>query len=88
MKVFEVEDYYREAFIVPNLDHKAIVFYGPPLPKYKEAIFSVVAWVAIGHDEQVAIVDAKSVSDEVEPLVEQAKAELVQKVAEALKPAS
>jgi hypothetical protein len=87
MQVLDVEQYWRESFSVPGLDHKALVFYGPPLPKSREPMFAVTAWTSIGHDEYCEVVPAKHLSDQVENLVEKAKAGLAAQVARRLDPA-
>lgn len=87
VQVLDVEEYWREAFVIPGLDHKAIVFYGPPLPKSGEPTFAVTAWTSIGADEYCEVVPAEHLSDQVESLVELAKAGLVAQVAKRVAPA-
>lgn len=80
MQVLDVEEYWRDTFNIPGLDHKALVFYGPPLPKSGQPMFAVTAWTSIGNDEYCEVVPAKRLTDRVERLVEQAKAGLVNQV--------
>ena len=84
MQVVDIEDYWRDTFTIPGLGHKALVFYGPPLPKSGEPVFAVTAWTSIGLDEYCEVVPAKRLSDRVESLVEQAKAGLVAQVSKRL----
>ncbi len=86
MQVLDVDEYWRDAFAIPGLDHKAIVFYGPPLPKSGEPMFVVTAWTSIGLDEYCEVVAAKSLSEPVENLVERAKSGLIDQVAARLNP--
>ena len=81
VQVLDVEEYWRDTFTIPGLDHKALVFYGPPLPKSGEPMFAVTAWTSIGLDDYCEVVPARRLSDHVESLVEQAKAGLVDQVA-------
>jgi hypothetical protein len=81
MQVLDVDQYWRDTFAIPGLDHKAIVFYGPPLPKGGEPMFAVTAWASIGLDEYWEVVPAKSLRDQVENLVERAKSGLIDQVA-------
>jgi hypothetical protein len=80
VQVLDVDQYWRDTFAIPGLDHKAIVFYGPPLPKSGEPMFVVTAWASIGLDEYLEVVPAKSLSDIVENLVERAKSGLIDQV--------
>ena len=68
-------------------DLNAYVFYGPPLPKSGEPMFAVTAWTSIGPDEYCEIVPAEHLSDQVESLVERAKAGLIAQVAKRVTPA-
>jgi hypothetical protein len=86
VEVVDVEGYWRDTFTIPGLDHKGLVFYGPPLPKSGQAMFAVTAWTSIGLDEYCEVVPAKRLSDSVESLVEQAKAGLVDQVARRISP--
>jgi hypothetical protein len=86
MQVLDVEEYWKDSFAIPGLNHRAIVFYGPPLPKSGEPMFVVTAWASIGHDEYWEIVPAKKLSDNVESLVELAKSGLIDQVAARLGP--
>ena len=87
MQVIDVTIVWSQSFRVPNLDHKAIVFYGPPLPKgHNEPMFTVTAWVSFHGREYEEVVAAMALDDEVEPLVERAKAGLLEKVAPLLAP--
>jgi hypothetical protein len=87
VQVLDVEEYWRETFIIPGLGHKALVFYGPPLPKSSGPIFAVTAWTSIGPDEYCEIVPAEHLSDQVERLVERAKTGLAAQVAKRVAPA-
>jgi hypothetical protein len=87
MQVLDVDQYWRDTFAIPGLDHKGIVFYGPPLPKSGEPMFVVTAWTSIGLDEYWEVVPAKGLSDRVETLVERAKSGLLEQVATRLGPA-
>ena len=87
MQVIDVITTLSESFEIPNLGHKAIVFYGPPLPKGRlEPMFTVTAWVSFSGEEYEEVVAARTLDDEVEPLVEKAKAGLITKVAPVLAP--
>jgi hypothetical protein len=86
VQVLDVEEYWRDTFTIPGLDHKALVFYGPPMPKSGQPIFAVTAWTSIGLDEYCEVVPAKRLSDHVEALVEQAKARLIDQVLTRLNP--
>jgi hypothetical protein len=80
VQVLDVDEYWRDTFTIPGLDHKALVFYGPPLPMSGEPMFTVTAWASIGLDEYCEVVSAKGLSDRVEDLVERAKAGLIAQV--------
>ncbi len=80
MQVVDVEAYWRGTFTIPGLDHKALVFYGPPMPKSGQPVFAVTAWTSMGLDEYCEVVPAKHLSDQVDDLVEQAKARLIDQV--------
>jgi hypothetical protein len=86
MQVLDVEEYWKDTFAIPGLDHRAIVFYGPPLPRSGEPMFVVTAWASIGRDEYWEVVPAKHLSDQVETLVERAKSGLIAQVATRLGP--
>ena len=86
MQVLDVDEYWRDTFTIPGLDHKALVFYGPPLPKSGEPMFTVTAWTSIGLEAYCEVVPAKGLSDRVESLVERAKAGLIAQVEPRLNP--
>jgi hypothetical protein len=86
VQVVDVEDYWRGTFTIPGLDHKALVFYGPPMPKSGQPMFTVTAWTSIGLEEYCEVVPAKRLSDDVEDLVGQAKERLVDQVLTRLGP--
>ena len=87
MQAIDVTYYWKESFDVPHLGHKAIVFYGPPLPMGRAGpMFSVTAWVSIGENEYEEVVPAKHLSDDVEEMVGRAKAGLLAQVAPLVAP--
>jgi hypothetical protein len=88
MKVSEVTSGRWEPFEVEYLDHKAIWFYGQPVPSGDDPRFSVTAWVSTNAGEFQKVVAAEAIDEEVEDLVERAKAGLIEQVTPHIEPAT
>lgn len=66
---------------IPGLAEVAIVYYGPARPSGGDPRFTVTAAVCINGRDYRGSAHAESLDDDVEPLVEQAKAALHERVA-------